>query len=206
MLWNHLTDNVIAVTIGKKAFPKIIGITGKKYNGKDTIGDFLVKNHNYTKLSFAAPLKSACKEIFAFDDQQLYGDLKEEVDPRWGFSPRQALQFVGTELFRKQMKNLDSSIDEKFWVKCMEMKLKKIFASSQKSRIVITDVRFQNEIELIKSFCDTEIWKVENANIISNDTHESEKMIDDLVGLDEIIYNNSTIKDLYRKVDALIKN
>ena len=31
----------------------IIGITGRKRHGKDTLGDYLVSNYGYTKIGFA---------------------------------------------------------------------------------------------------------------------------------------------------------
>jgi dephospho-CoA kinase len=49
----------------------IIGITGKKFSGKDTLGDYFVNNHGYIRLAFADALKNACAEIFGFDFEQL---------------------------------------------------------------------------------------------------------------------------------------
>ena len=39
----------------------LIGILGNKRNGKDTTADFIVKNYNYNKYSFAKPLKMYVK-------------------------------------------------------------------------------------------------------------------------------------------------
>ena len=36
--------------------PKIIGISGRKYHGKDTIGDYLVNKYGYKKIAFADPI------------------------------------------------------------------------------------------------------------------------------------------------------
>jgi len=46
----------------------IIGITGYKRHGKDTLGDYLVKYHGYTKIAFADALKEACRNIFDFTE------------------------------------------------------------------------------------------------------------------------------------------
>src|SRR5579863_3132559 len=52
----------------------IIGITGRKRSGKDTVGNYLVEHYGFVKVSFADTLKEACKIIFGFSDEQVYGD------------------------------------------------------------------------------------------------------------------------------------
>ena len=44
----------------------IIGVCGQAGAGKDTIADFLVKDHKFVKLSFADPLKRICHDVFDF--------------------------------------------------------------------------------------------------------------------------------------------
>lgn len=66
--------------------PRIIGVHGKKYHGKDTIGKYLVSNHDYHQLSFAKPMKLAAMNLLGMTMEQLEDPvLKEKVDPRWGF-------------------------------------------------------------------------------------------------------------------------
>ena len=57
----------------------IIGILGQKRNGKDTCADYLVEHYNFTKVSFADPIKQILKIMFDFNDEQLYGDKKELI-------------------------------------------------------------------------------------------------------------------------------
>ena len=40
--------------------------------------------------------------MFGLCDEQLYGSLKETKDDYWDASPRTPLQFIGTNLLRKQ--------------------------------------------------------------------------------------------------------
>ena len=61
----------------------IIGITGKKFNGKDTGAIYLINNYGYERLAFADALKEACKCIFGFTNEQLYGNKKEDIDEYW---------------------------------------------------------------------------------------------------------------------------
>jgi hypothetical protein len=66
----------------------IIAMCGLAGSGKDTACNYLVKNHGFSKTSFAAPLKAMAKIAFGFTDEQLYGpsSKREEEDKRYPFS------------------------------------------------------------------------------------------------------------------------
>jgi hypothetical protein len=59
----------------------IIGLCGVAGSGKDTVADFLVKNHAFVKVALADPLKRICKDVFAFTDEQLWGPSAERNKP-----------------------------------------------------------------------------------------------------------------------------
>lgn len=63
----------------------IIGLCGQAGVGKDTVADFLVKNHGFVKVALADPLKRICREVFDFSDEQLWGPSSErnKPDPRY---------------------------------------------------------------------------------------------------------------------------
>lgn len=176
----------------------IIGVIGNKFNGKDSVGDILVRCLGYEKNSFANPLKEGCRHIFGFNDEQLYGDEKETEDAYWGITPRQALQFTGTELFRNCMSNLISDVGHDFWIKRLEKEL------VNNKKIVVCDVRFQNELDMIKKNNGI-IIKVERDGIEKNEfsTHDSENI--DNLKYDHLIKNNGTLEELEQKVLDLFK-
>lgn len=176
----------------------IIGICGYKRNGKDTLGDYLVSNYGYTKIGFADAMKEACKNIFGFNDEQLYGDLKEYEDEFWKISPRKTLQFVGTELFRHRISELLPDVKDNIWIKVVE---KKILDNPDK-KYVITDVRFFNEFEFINKYNGLTI-KVKRDTIDNDDSHISESFIDNIY-TDFTITNNGTLEELYEKLNAII--
>ena len=80
----------------------LIDITGYKRSGKDTAGEYFVKQ-GYIKYAFAGPLKKACQEIFMFTDEQTEGNEKEKYDERWNISARKVFQIFGTEMFREKL-------------------------------------------------------------------------------------------------------
>lgn len=184
----------------------LIGIAGRKYSGKDTVGDMILEelyedDLHTVKKSFADPLKEACRSVFGFDDEQLYGSKKEVVDEYWDITPRAAFQYVGTEMFRKMTGNLIPDVGEDIWVKSMERYIKE---NSDKN-IIIPDVRFQNELDMINDNGGF-IFKIVRPSLESTDTHASEINCDTLVGVDGIIINDGTVDELAKKVHRKLSN
>lgn len=179
---------------------KLIVICGEKRNGKDTTADYICKNYGYTKLELAYPLKKICKIAFDLDEEQLYGNSKEIIDERYGVKPREIMQFVGTDLFRNNLKQLIPNA-ELIWIQ----NIIRIIEKNPNKKYVITDARFQNDIDVFKKYGAICI-KVSRKDMLNMDNHESEKNIKDIKGIDYYLQNDSTIKDLYLKIDDLFIN
>jgi len=130
----------------------IIGIAGFQGSGKDTIADYLQNIYGFKRDSFAATLKDAVAAVFGWDRELLEGRTtesrawREQVDPWWAnrlnmpdLTPRLVLQKWGTEVARK-------SWHDDTWIASLENKLSKAH-----NDIVITDVRFPNEIQAVRN-------------------------------------------------------
>lgn len=180
----------------------IIGITGKKFSGKDTVGNYLVEKYDYKQYAYATALKLAVKDIFEFTDEQLNTELKEVVDTRWNITPRRVLQYVGTDLFRNQSNVLFPDIGCDFWIKVLERKILKQLNENPDTKIVITDIRYKNEAELVKKLGGNIIKLNRDTNMTDN--HTSETSIDE-INIDYEINNNGTKIQLFNIIDALIK-
>ncbi len=143
----------------------IIGICGLIGSGKDTIADFLVKEHNFQKLSFADKLKDSVAEMFEWDRQLLDGKTdesrawREKSDEFWSkemgrdITPRYVLQVFGTECMR------DGFYDG-VWVSLAKKKI----LDNPDINWVIPDVRFENEANMIKEI-NGEVWWVKRGQI-----------------------------------------
>src|SRR5438045_2338658 len=94
----------------------IIGILGFKRAGKDTVADYIVSNYGFEKMILSQPLKEACKILFNFTDEQLYGNLKEIVDSNWKTSPRKIMQYLGTDILRNDINKIIPNINNNFWI------------------------------------------------------------------------------------------
>lgn len=203
---------------------RIIGICGSIGSGKDTAAEYLVQHHEFTRLSFATVLKDACANIFGWDRSMLEGKtaedrhIRENIDEWWAdrlkikkFSPRYALQYVGTDLFR-------DGLHKDIWVYALEKNIQKY------DRVVISDVRFPNEIEMLKRLggyvwyvhrgekphwfepirdillnCMFDKKEKKDISLIYPEVHESEWAWI-ATEFDYTISNNDSLSDLYEKV------
>lgn len=198
----------------------LIGITGKKYSGKDTAGSRLAREHGFTKYALADSLKKAIKEIFMLNDDQLWGYLKKAVDSRWGVTPRKLLQTIGTELFRSelifQLPQLHKKISyESIWIHRFKLWYKKNqfywritdytgVGKHVERDVVVTDVRYPEEARVIKELGGILI-KIIRPNLkYKKDDHSSETEIDNIVA-DYTVINDNNIRDLEKKIDKIMK-
>lgn len=165
---------------------RIIGITGRAGAGKNTAAEALCE---YEEVAFVKPLKDAVKILFNFTDEQLHDTkLKEVIDPRWGKSPRQILQWLGTDCLR-------SEINEHFFLLHMENKIQHL----KSDNVVITDVRFDNEAKFIKERGGKIVKITRGEEKEDKEAHSSEKGVSDEF-IDEIIANDGTIEELFKKM------
>lgn len=195
----------------------LIGITGRKRHGKDTVGAFLENNHGFYATHFAKPLKRACRDIFGFTFDQVYGDQKEIPDPRWdGLTPRAILQRFGTEVGR--------AIHPETWVRSTLTRVE------DDADVCITDVRFPNEAQAIRDrggyilkvtrpsrlapYQRTTAWIAQWSHLAAkcwawwHGEHPSETGVD-LIEADYTLINDGNLYDLedeVRAVEALLRD
>lgn len=192
----------------------IIGITGLKRSGKDTLA-YYIRNQDpsFVKYAFADPVRQAATAMFGFNERD-YTDpeLKESIDPFWGISPRQALQYIGTEVGRQgfaaaypQFKEIT---DDQLWVKRFQRFLDTL---SHPRNVVITDMRFQNEMNAIRNLAHVD-YKVHTFGIVrselpGDDLHASETEIPKLIAkCDHIFYNDRDIHEFYDDIAIVLRS
>ena len=183
----------------------LIGFLARKQHGKDTASDYLVREYGYTKMALATPLKEVCKILFGFNEDQLYGNAKEDMDTYWDVSPRAVYQYLGTDIFRMDINKIIPKLRDTFWVKCMENRIHQMRKLNKNINIVISDVRFHNEVDMIHRLGGIVI-KIYRPNIINESNHIAEYGIDDIKLHTDAMYNEGTKDELYKKLDKFMRN
>lgn len=103
-------------------------------------------------------------------------------------TPRQILQYVGTELFRE-------CVDTNYWCNVLAQEVKKY------EKVVIPDVRFANERSIIRSL-NGDLILIKRESLASSDGHISENQLGDESEYDKVFENNSTVKELHSDINS----
>lgn len=167
---------------------RIIAFTGKKGHGKSTATNkvrevlegqgLTVKRINF-KDSLVAVIKSNCKGIL----EDLSKHYNMSIDDLFETKPqimRRLMQFIGTDVYRE--------MNNSFWVDSWASKLDPYKRSDVV--IIVDDVRFQNEFDMVKSMGGEVTRIVATNKEIPVDEHVSEKEQDSFE-VDTIITANS---------------
>jgi len=204
----------------------IIGFIGLIGSGKDTAADYLVNFHEFRKESFAGTLKDATAAVFGWDRTLLEGrtkqsrDWREKVDMWWSerlgmpnLTPRWILQYWGTEVCRL-------GFHDDIWIASLENKMRQT-----NDNIVISDVRFPNEIKAIHNVGGIVVrvtrgedpyWFNDAIKMNSGDEQAKQRIQEQGIHssetswigskVDHVISNNGTVDALYQQIQELIKS
>ena len=204
----------------------VIGLSGFAGAGKSTVAEYLVRQHGFVRLSFGAAVKDITAAAFAWDRQRLEGATpqdrawREQSDDFWSermgkpFTPRYALQYLGTDIFRDH-------VLPTIWADLVVAKIRRLGPGAN---VVIDDVRFVNEREALRKEGATfvllrredfptqlhqQLWTTARGGFSirgiepSNGLHPSEWdwLRDTTVADDTEILNHGSYDDLYAAVD-----
>jgi hypothetical protein len=183
----------------------IIGLTGKKGAGKDTVADYLVEHYGFQKVGFSDALYEAVCGLWGVSLEQAL-EFKQTatvgIRDTWdedkvqlirNYTWREFLQRFGTEMGR-------AVFGEDFWIEVFEdryLEPGKILGEDH--NFVVRDVRFNNEAEMLYDYV-AEIWCVQRPDMDDGDDHASESGIDEK-WIRGDIGNDGTIEELHILLD-----
>lgn len=175
--------------------PKIIGLLGRSRVGKDTVAREIMGilsakcDTGAVLMRLAKPLKEAACALYGFTEEQIEGDAKEHVDPRYGITPRQAICGL--------CKHIMNEHGTDFFTKSLYAKAEAAGMAMEGADkvLIIPDVRYTHDITEIHRRGGV-VWKVvRELGAAGYSPQEGEQHIDALTG-DAVIENNGTISDL----------
>jgi hypothetical protein len=137
--------------------------------------------------------RATIKEILKRSRVAVYSDKVFGLSDTIAVTPRQLLQLVGTDIFRKH-------VDTEYWVKLLEYKLDD-FSSDN---IIVADVRFNNEAAMVQRNKGSVILIERPMNAISLDSHASEQ-INIEYNYKIVNYNLADFKEDLLLIESMIK-
>lgn len=172
----------------------LIALCGKKQTGKSTSYKFIseiLKGKKVQKFSFASKLKDIVADLFGVDyacldgsDGQkdsstylLWDDVSAHIrrdffgtrdNGNEFITHRELLQLIGTNLFRAVMPDI--------WVDY----LKRTLLSSDADVLVVDDVRFHNEVKMLRNLGGVLVRIYRHVNSPNSTCHPSETALDNL--------------------------
>lgn len=182
----------------------VIGITGSKGSGKDALATALVQSDRVgvfatiRQFQFAAPIYAMMDALLPFlgvdpkRDPVTRENKEEDISPEFfgtGISRRFLLQTLGTEWGR-------SVVSQDIWLNILQRRINETFADV----FLITDVRFNNEAELVRK-SNGMIVRVHRGQD-NKDTHASEIGID-AKHIDVTVLNDGTLADLEKSAKRI---
>ena len=173
---------------------KLYLITGKAETGKSTLGEYLKeclkeKDYNVCVMQITAPLYHYAEDYFFWDKKA-------------NEKPREFLQSLGIEVIREKLHKKDFLINRT--IEDIEI-LSEFFDT-----FIITDIRFQEEIDILKNkFKDTAVIKVERNNYTSSLTnkeknHITEKEVEKITKINYLVENTS-LKELKKRAKEIVE-
>lgn len=169
----------------------IIGLGHQSRVGKDTVGNYLVKEHGFNRYAFADVLKQAAYNLF-----RIYG-LRDaayyEQNPVARNEKLDSINLTPVELWIAYGTKM-REIYEYLWV---DLVIESLILPA-----VITDVRYPNEARAIKDAGGVLVKVTRKGNPV----HGSDKHMPPDYPWDHVIANDGSLRDLYFKVASLLEH
>jgi len=175
----------------------IIGVSGYAGAGKDTVGAYLQKC-GWIRVAFADKLKELAIEL----DPELYmawGDwlsLSYLIEERGSLDAAKQVHAP----VRQYLQGLGVAMRDVLWPDIwVDAAMTTVHGETEQGHnVVITDVRFPNELQAIREL-GGEVWRVNRRDHHPVNGHMSETALDSAV-FDLVLENNHTIEDLERSI------
>lgn len=180
--------------------PQLIGLySSAPQSGKSLVAKYLNEAYGYTVVPFASTLKEMLIPMltaYGYSEREARHYVYEEKQhrlPYLGVTVRHLLQTLGTEWGRQ-------CVHPHLWTECWRRRI------SNQPYVVVDDVRFPNEAELIKCARGADqgqLWRVCRPGTSVGPAHASEGSLDGWA-FNQTLDNNGTVDELHILIDNLL--
>lgn len=174
----------------------VVGLTGVAQAGKDTAAQVLIEKHGFRRIAFADVLRKMLYQLNPIIDNTEAYRLRTLVDmlgwekaKTFSGEVRTLLQRLGTEAGRE-------ILGENIWVNTALRDVKR------GEKIVITDIRFDNEARAIHNM-EGLVIKIHRPGFGSVNGHASEQGVKQ-TNVDAFLPNDGTLAQLHDSIEKLV--
>jgi hypothetical protein len=176
---------------------RLICLAGISGAGKDAAGAHLAAAHGFERAAIADPLKHAMARLFDLDEAQLWGSLRNVVDPRLGRAPRELYQRFGRACVE---------IDPEVWLRPFRSHVEATLARGGK--VVCTDLRTPAELGVARAMGGV-VWLVTRpgAGAPGALAADATELLAASLGrgdVDEVLANSGTLAELHAAISAAL--
>jgi hypothetical protein len=172
--------------------PRIIGLTGPAGCGKTFVASMVP---DAVVVGLADPIYAALASILGIPETVLRQRATKERPIEWlGKSPRQLLQTLGTDWGR-------TLVAEDLWLRIARRRIEELAAAGA-TTIVIENVRFDNEADMVRIEMGGEVWLVDRRPATEASPHVSEAGLSP--GLIDRVVDNTGTPEQTRAIVAAI--
>ncbi len=188
----------------------VVALCGRRRAGKDTVAEHLCRAHGFLHVKLSRQLKDGVACFFGFTPEQVDGDEKDEVDPRWGVAPRAALQWLGTDVMQHRIAELlGPGFLRRFWATQLAHSMAAVPGKSDEGcrRFVVSDVRFKHEVDVLRERFGKEavmcvrITRARHADAQADADAHSSEVESDAVPCDVEVLNDGLVELLLARVE-----
>lgn len=177
---------------------RVVGISGFARSGKDTVGEYLVERYGYQRIAFADKVREVAQAF----DFSIFLDGIGEISMSDIYSDETLANLRKSEEVRANLvfvaQTLRDVIGQNIWAEPVIQQIRR----RPYQRFVITDVRQENEANLLRHNFDTTIISVRRPGVIGAEPIEA-STIPGIV-CDYTIDNNGSQEKLHKAIDALM--
>lgn len=202
----------------------IVAFSGRKFAGKDSTAEGLIRFHKFKRIGLADRLKDICSHIFEIDRKDMDDPFKKEVTfenpiciradhirdlldllrfDEFVFDEQQKCKeicknFIGKNLtsIRDMLQTVGTDICRTYIQDDIWLEYVKDSITKSEKDIVITDARFKNERDYLKSLGAVLVLVKRESLGETTESHISENQLGDEKDYDVIVYNNDTLTAL----------
>ena len=172
----------------------LVGLCGHSGVGKDVASQVLVDGYGFRRIAVADHLKCVTALAFALDHEQLWGDRRNQVDARWGRTPREMYQLLGDAL-----RSIAPDAVTRGWVAEVRTSLEVGVA------VVVPDIRLPAERDAVTALGGILVRVVSPGRglVGTVSTHHTERASDDFE-VDAELDNSGSLTELQGQVRAVM--